>query len=173
MEAKLVLTIGEIDLDPVSPCHTEAKLLGILAHLVVVNRQPAAKDDLIQAVQGGAAETILLGEGRQWRGGRECRDTENELVIRVNVFFETELSPIDCDRKVRQVQITAAGDLVSEYFATGKAKFLEDASFQSLIKHLVGTPLNRQIGIFQKPEVFDFVWVIQIDEDSHSLACVR
>ena len=121
VEAKLVFAVGEIDLNPVSSGHTEAKLLGILADLVVINRQPAVKDDLVQAVQGSAAETILLCEGRQWRGRRECRNTENELVLGVNILFETQLSPIDRNREVWQIQITAAGDFVSKHFAAGKA----------------------------------------------------
>src|SRR6478672_8584489 len=121
MKAELVVAKGKIDFDPVRLGHAEPKLLCIFADLVVVNRQATAENDLIQAVQSGATETILFRKGRQWCSRRISRDAEDQFVIRVDVLFKTQLRTVHCNRQVRQVQITAAGDLVSEYFATGQA----------------------------------------------------
>src|SRR6202035_4562612 len=39
--------------------------------------------------------------------------------------------------------------------------------------NLVRVPLNRKIRIFQESKVFDSMWIIQVDQDSHSFSCGR
>ena len=61
----------EIDLDLVRAGHREAQLLGVAAHLVVIDREAGAQDDVVQPVQRGAAEVELLRLRRERRGGGE------------------------------------------------------------------------------------------------------
>ena len=122
----------EIDLEPVGLGQAEAQLLGLLAHLVVIDGESAAQNDLVQAVQRRAAEAVLLGEGGQRRGGGVGGDAEDDVVLRIDVLLQADFAAFGRDGAVGQIEIAAAGDFVGEEIAAGQFEFLESALLQAL-----------------------------------------
>ena len=82
----------EIDLKIIGPGQAEAQFFRVAADFVVIDGQAGAQNDVVQAVQRRAAKTVLFGKGRQRRGGRKSGDAENDVVVRINVPFQTDFA---------------------------------------------------------------------------------
>ena len=104
------------------------------ADLVVIDGEPGTEDDLIEAVEGGAAEAVLFREGGERSGGGEGRYTEDDLVLRVDVAGERELAAIGGPGFIREIEVAAAGDFVGEEVAAGEAEFRHHAIAQAAVK---------------------------------------
>ncbi len=159
----------EVDLEGVGTGHRQAQFLGLSANLVVVHRQPGAEDDRVDTMQCRPAKPELLREGRKRRGGRIGRDAEENIEDRIHVLSEADLTSIGSPRGVGQVEVAAAGDLVSEHLASHEAQFGENPVLQALVEHVMGVPLNRQRGVLEKREARDLPRIRQVDQDTDAL----
>src|SRR5260370_17468409 len=101
-------------------------------------------------MEGGSAKTILLGKRGQGSSCRISRDTKNELVTRIDIFFQADFFSLRSDRQVRQIEITAAGDLICEKVASGEIKFFKSPISYPLIKNIVLTFMHGQPRSFPK-----------------------
>ena len=124
-------------------------------------------------MQRRPAESVLLGEGRQRRGRRVGRDAENQVVIRIDVAFEAELGALCVHHEVRQVEVAAAGDLISEHLAAGEVQLGEDAVFETFVERLVRDLLDRELGVVQKGVILHPLRVLEIDQHGDPLAGLR
>ena len=124
MKSMEVAIVIEVDFDPIGSGHAQAQFFRLGADLPVVNRQSAAENGLVHTMQSSPAKTMLLGVGGQWSRRRVGGDAENDVVGRINVPFETDLMTFRSDGEIGEVEVAAAGDLISEDVTTGEAKFL-------------------------------------------------
>jgi hypothetical protein len=106
-------------LKPIGLRQSQAHDLRLLAHLVVINRQTAAQDNLVETVQGRSTKVELLGKRGQRRGRGVGGNTQNDVVLRIDIFFQAHLAALGRDGAVGQIQVAATGDLISEEIATG------------------------------------------------------
>jgi hypothetical protein len=167
MERAIVI---EIDFDPIGSGHAQAQFFRLGADLSVINRQAAAENGLVYTVQSSPAKTVFLGVGGQRSRRGVGRDTENDVVGRINVPFETDLFAFRRDSEIGEVEVAAAGDFIGEDVTSGETKFLHRPTLKSLIKMSDRISLDREIGILQKLEVDDVAGIFKIDEDADFLA---
>src|SRR6516225_7642981 len=99
-----------------------------------------------------SAESVLLGESGERSRGRIGRNTENQIIIRVNVLLEADFVALRCDRQVRQVKVAPTGDRVGKQVATLEFQLAEHPILQASVEDLVGMSLNGQVRVLQKGE---------------------
>ncbi len=154
-----------IDLEAVGAGHGEAELLGLTADLVVIDREAGLQNDRVEAVEGGAAKAVFLGEGGQRSGRREGRDAEDEIVLGIDFGFEVEGASGRIDGGGGKVEVAAAGDLIGEEITGGDSPVAQHASTNALVKDLVGVALDGESRVVEEGEVLDLCRIGEVDED--------
>ncbi len=161
----------EIQLEAISPGQPLAKPFSVRADLVIINRQTAREDDLVEPVEGGAAEAELLALGRQGGGGREGRNGQDDVVVRINITVEAELPSLWIKALVLHVQIAAARFLVGENFTPGPAHGVEHATLaESPVESLVAVILDGQGFVLEEGKILDVRRIREVDQDTDLLA---
>ena len=61
-EGQPVLAEFEVEFEGVGLGHCQPQFLGFCTDLAVVDREPRSQNDIVEAVQGRPAETVLLGK---------------------------------------------------------------------------------------------------------------
>ena len=133
----------KIDLHPVRVCHAEAHFFGINAYIVVTHRETCAENGLIDPVKRGAPEAVLFGKGGEWRRGRVGRDAENDVVVRVNILFQTDYASIGRVGLIGEIEVAAACDFVGIHLAAAESEFRKCAGAEWLVEEVYGVFLNR------------------------------
>ena len=161
---------AELDLDPVGVGDSLAELLGLDTHVVVIDGEAAGEDDLVDPMQGRAAESVLLRKSRQRGGRREGRDAEDDVVVRVDILGEAHLFALGSEGLVGEVEVAAAGKLISEDLPARETHLCKDLGVERLVERLNGVLLNRERRILQESVVLDLGGIFQIDQDAEALA---
>ena len=157
---------GEVDFDGVGFGEGLAEFFGVAADLVVVDGEPAVEDDLIDPVEGGAAEVVFLGHRGERGGGAVGGDAEDDVVFCVDVGFETEFIACGVDAEVFEVEVAAVGHAVGEHFAAGEAEDLHDPVEEWLLEVFAGAALDGELVVGEEAVVLHEGRVREVDEDT-------
>lgn len=159
---------GEINFYLVGLCHAKAKLFGLAADIVVVNRKTGFENDFIDAVEGGTAEADFLGVGGKGGGGGEGGDAKEDVVVWIDILLEAELTAFEIPSFVGKIEVAAAGDLVGENFSTGETELGQDGVVEAFVENIVSVALDAVVRVFKVGPLGDFFRIVEIDEDSDS-----
>ena len=159
----------KIDLYPIGLGHSEAHFFCINAYVVVTHRETCAKDGLIDPVERGTSEAVLLGKGGKRRRGGVGRDAENDVVVRVDILLQTDYASVGCVGVVWEVEVAAACDFIGIHLAATESEFCQCAVAERLEEELHRVFLNREFWIFQKGEVLDVRCIWEVDQNANLL----
>ena len=162
-----------VNFDPVGVRHPEAQFLGILAHFIVVHSEAAGEDDLVHPVHRRAAKAELLRAGRERCRGGVSGNAKDDVVVRINVRREAQLPTIGREHFIGQIQITPARHLVGKQLSAEQPQLRRRSVAQPLVKDIVRVSLDAVVRVFQKAHPLHLTRVVEVDEDTHSLASIR
>ena len=160
----------KIDLHPIGLGHAEAHFFGINAHIVVAHSETCAQDGLVDPVERGASEAVLLGEGCERCRGGIGRDAENDVVVRVYILLQADHTALGCVGVVWEIEVAAAGDFVGIHFAATESEFGQCSVAERLEEELYGVFLNREFWVLQKSEVLDVRCIREVDQNANFLS---
>ena len=162
--------VEEIDLHPIRLRHAEPHFFRIDADIVVTDREAGAEDGGVHAMQGSAAEFVLLRERGERRGGRVGRNAKDDVVVGIDVLFEAHGGAFGRHCLVGEVKVAAAGDFVGEDSAALESELLHDAGMKRLVEKVHRVRLDREFGVFKKLEILHPRGIGQVDENADALA---
>ena len=157
----------------VGPRQPEAQDLGFFGNFLVVHRQTGLQDQVVDAMKRRAAEAVLLGERRQRSRGGTRRDTEDQVVVGVDVPLQAEFPAGHVHREVRQVEVGTAGLLEGKHLTATQIEFGHHVAAQRQVKVPVGVRLDGQRGIFQEREIPHRRRVRQVNQHTDAFAGTR
>jgi hypothetical protein len=157
---------SEVDFDGVRLGHCKTNPLGIGTHLIVIDGESAVEDHIINAVKRGSTESELFALRSERRGCRPGRNSQDDVVMRIDVFVEAELLAMGIPALVLEIEIAAIGRLVGKHLTARHSEVVHDALFQCQVKMLLGILLHLKPVFIHESEIFDQVGIFQINQDA-------
>ena len=95
----------KIDLDRLRPGQRRPHLFSIIGNLLIVHGKARVQNHIVHPMHRSPAKTILLALYRQRSGSRPCRNTEDNVVVRINIPIEGKSLAIRVPNVVLEIKI--------------------------------------------------------------------